>query len=368
MWHAGAVTRVVFIVLDGLPTRHVTPEVMPSLWALAGEAGHPPGTARGVMPSATYPNHATFVTGTHPRRHGVVANWLFRDGQPVPAESVGVEGRTLFDACTDAGRSSAVVVGDQHLIGVMSAARADHHWPPSGALPGDATLDAMGYLADSDLVPRLADAMDDGHDLLVAQVNGPDTLGHLLGPDADEAIDGYRTLDALVPRLRDALAPSWDETVVIVVSDHTMERISQPEPLDTIELAHEHGMLGLPEGGAALFAGAEEPVWLSAVEGCAGFESLGDELWLAWTEPGWWFAIAGLGLDYRGMHGNPSTLEQLALVTGGHPVAASLAEQVAAGSVTALDWAPTIAGVLDLSLPAVDGRDLLAASPIARHP
>lgn len=302
------------------------------------------------MPAATYPNHVTFVTGLRPVDHGVVANWFFADGQPVPAESVGPQARTLFDACRDAGRSSALVVGDQHLVGVMGGDRADEHWPPDGQVPPGAPLDAMGYLDDGATVPRLAAALDAGHDLVVAQVNGPDTVGHLLGPDAPDALDAYRALDGLVPALRDVLAPAWDQTVAVVVSDHTMEPLTHPEPIDALALAREHGIQGLPEGGSALFEGDDEPAWLGGVEGCGGWEELRPGLWLAWTEPGWWFAVEGLDGAYRGMHGNPTTLEQLALVSGGHPAAPVLAERVAGGGMTALDWAPAVAGLLGVTL------------------
>ena len=354
-------TQVVFTVLDGLPVRHVRPEVTPHLCALAAEAGQRPATAQGVMPAATYPNHATFVTGVHPRKHGVVANWFFADGQPVPAESVGPEGRTLFAACREAGRSSALVVGDQHLVGVMGGDQTDEHWPAAGRPPEGTLLDRMGYVGDDETITRLGTVLTDGHDLVVAQVNGPDTIGHLLGPDSPDALDAYHGVDGLIPTLRDALARDWDDTVLIVVTDHDMEPLSHPDPIDAFALATQHGCQGLPEGGAALFETAEEPAWLAGVAGCAGYEEIAPRLFMAWTEPGWWFAVEGLDLEYRGMHGNPTTLEQLAIVTGGHAAAAPLAQKVAAGSVTALDWAPTIAGLLDLDLPDAAGRDLLAS-------
>ncbi|HLG00605.1 MAG TPA: alkaline phosphatase family protein [Acidimicrobiia bacterium] len=354
-------TRVLFVVLDGQPTRHLSPEITPHLWALAGEAGQRPGRATGVMPAATYPNHATFVTGRPPVDHGILANWFFVDGRATTAESVGVDGHTLFDACLDAGRSSALVVGDQHLVGVVAGDRADSHWPPDGRVPHGSARDAKGYIADEDLVPRVAEAIAAGYDFVFAQVNGPDTVGHVFGPDAPEAIDGYRATDALVAGLRETMAESWSDTVAIVVSDHTMETLTHPAPLDAFTLASERGMLGLPDGGSALFQGDHEPAWLGEVEGCAGWEPVAPDTWSAWTEPGWWFAIAGLEAEYRGMHGNPTTLEQVALVSGGHPAARALAEQVAAGSVSALDWGPTVAGLLELSLPDAVGRDLLAS-------
>lgn len=352
--------RVVLLVFDGLPNRHVTPTVTPNLWSLAAEAGRVPGTATGAMPSATYPNHATFITGVDPPTHGVVANWLLVDGTPTPSEAVGPAVPTVFDACASAGRSSAFVVGDQHLVGVMAGDRAEEHWPPGGEVPEGSSVDAFGYLDDAETVPRLAAALDDGHDFVFAQLNGPDTAGHRYGPDTDEALDGYRAVDTLVPRLREALAPGWDDTVVIAVSDHTMEALTHPEPIDVFSLAPEHGMLGLPEGGAALVEGEGDPTWLTEIEGCAGYEEFAPGRYLAWTRPGYWFAVDGLDTEYRGMHGNPTTREQVALVSGGHPAAWELAQRVAGGGVTALDWAPTVAGLLDLHLPDATGHDLLS--------
>ena len=77
------------------------------------------------MTSATYPNHATFVTGVPPRdarhRHQLGA----ADRSVVPAWELGPAVPTLFDACRAAGRSSAAVFGDQCLVGVMGARAAD---------------------------------------------------------------------------------------------------------------------------------------------------------------------------------------------------------------------------------------------------
>ncbi|MBI2169791.1 MAG: hypothetical protein HYU28_09890 [Actinobacteria bacterium] len=144
-----------------------------------------------------------------------------------------------------------------------------------------------------------------------------------------------------------------------MVSDHTMETLAHPEPIDLLALAAAHGGFGLPGGGSALVLGNNEPSWLDGLPGCAGRRAVREGLWEAWTHPGWWFAVAGLGEDYRGMHGNPTTLPQVALVSGGHPAAVELADVVAAGGVSALDWAPTMAGLLGLHLPEASGLNLL---------
>ena len=77
--------RVVFTVLDALPVRHVGHDHTPVLHGLARSGGFAADGARAVMTSATYPNHATFSTGTDPDRHGVVTNWVPQPGRVVPA-------------------------------------------------------------------------------------------------------------------------------------------------------------------------------------------------------------------------------------------------------------------------------------------
>ncbi len=152
--------RVVFTVLDALPARHMGPDHTPVLDELAHAGARAPNGARSVMTSATYPNHATFVTGAEPNRHGIGTNWVPQTGRVVPAWKRGPSAPTLFDACAAAGRSTAAVFGDQHLVGVTGATVADHHWPQDGRPPDDLILDAMGYLEDRDTVAEILRALD----------------------------------------------------------------------------------------------------------------------------------------------------------------------------------------------------------------
>lgn len=68
---------VLFLVLDGLPVRHVGRRHIPTLAPLTAGGGWAPMGGRAVVaPSSTYPNHATFVTGTGPAAHGVHGNHI----------------------------------------------------------------------------------------------------------------------------------------------------------------------------------------------------------------------------------------------------------------------------------------------------
>jgi hypothetical protein len=272
----------------------------------------------------------------------------------------------LFDACAAAGRSSAAVFGDQHLVGVTGATAADRHWPPDGTPPDGLALDAMGYLEDADTVAEIVRAIADAPDLVFAQINGPDTAAHLYGPDSDGAFDGYRATDAWLAAIRDHLA--WDDTVWMIVSDHDQETVTEREPIDLQAEIDQRGLplFALPEGNAALVCGDGAHAarrWieeLAGVEGSAPFTLADDTLAcaIAWAEAGRAFGFSSQPTR-AGTHGGPRTRAQVAVVTGGHAAVAPLARAVASGPVEAADWAPTIAALLGVALPGATGRALI---------
>jgi arylsulfatase A-like enzyme len=360
-----AAVRVAFFVLDGLPRRHLGPEVTPNLWALACEGAAVAG--RAVMTSATYPNHATFATGAGPEAHGLVANWVVTGEGPQPAQAVGPRIPTIFDACRAQGRTSVAVVGDQNLVAVMGAGAADAHWPPGGVLPAGVAQDAHGYAADAEVVARLAPlAADPAADLVVGHLNEPDTAGHVHGPDGEAAVDAYRASDARLGEVLASLRPRWADTVVIVVSDHDMEAASGEAPVDLYAAAAAAGVdvLPIPEGNAAVVWGADPTggAWLDGLDGVASHREVWPGARLVDARPGRWFALPP-GFDTPaepGHHGGSATRAQVAVVGGGHPAAGALAAAARArGEVAAADWAPTVAALLGVRLPHATGRALV---------
>ncbi len=358
--------RVVFTVLDALPARHVSAAHTPVLHELARNGAWSVDGARAVMTSATYPNHATFITGAAPSDHGVVTNWIPEVGRVVPAWKRGPSVPTLFDAMRASGHGSAAVVGDQHLVGVMGATAADSHWPPSGDLPDGTELDAMGYADDRETIVEIVDALESGVDFVVAHLNGPDTYAHLFGPDSDDALAGYRTTDAFLGVMRDHLP--WDDTVWIIVSDHDQETVHEREPVDLQTEVERRGLplFALPEGSASLLCGdgaQRASTWLVDVEGVEGAEPFplagGDlECLLVWSTPGRAFGFGGTPTR-QGTHGGPRTCAQVAVVAGGHDAVGALSRALQQRPINAADWAPTIASLLDVELPTATGRALL---------
>ena len=345
------------VILDGLSARHVGPDTTPALAALAAEGRFAVG--RAVMTSATYPNHATFATGTEPAGHGLLANWVVTADGPQPAHKVGPRVPTLFDVCP----SAAAVFGDHRLVGVMGATAAGEHWPPGWKLPDGIRRDAHGYAADLEVVPRLRRAIETGADLVVGHFNEPDTAAHVHGPDADAALANYRRTDTCLAAVVQPLRPAWDETVLIVLSDHDLEPVADAPAIDLYDDAADRGLQTLPEGNGAVVWGDDPSggAWLDGIDGVAGHAEAWPGARVVWAEPGRTFALPpGLELDHDlGQHGGATTRNQVAVVAGGHPAAASLAAAIADRPPDAADWAPTIAGLLGVQLPTATGRNLL---------
>jgi hypothetical protein len=256
-------------------------------------------------------------------------------------------------------------VGVQCPSGSLGARASDTHWPPACFLPADARRDAHGYIDDTDTLVELLAAIETCPDLVVSQLNAPDTAAHVHGPDSDAALEVYRETDARLATVRDHL--DWDDTVWIIVSDHDQETVVEREPIDLRRAFAARGveLFALPEGSATVVCGAgahDAAQWLldvDGVEGTAPFPTTDPELetCLAWCVPGRTFGFAEMATE-PGTHGSPRTRAQVAVVTGGHPRAAHVARAAASRAVSAIDWAPTVATLLDLSLPHARGRSL----------
>jgi hypothetical protein len=244
---------------------------------------------------------------------------------------------TIFDALADAGRTSHVAVGDQDLIGVMRARRATAHWPPDGIVPDGAATDAHGYLDDEVTLPVLLDALASDGDLVFAHLNAPDTAGHVHGPAG--AHDVYRQTDARLGPIRDAISPRADETVAIVVSDHSMEPVTELEPVDLSPALTGTSLSWMPEGTAGIVYGehADALGLLAGTPGVAGVRALAPDIHLVWGDEGRWLCFAGIEGE-PGMHGSPRTGRQLAAVVGAHPTVQEIDARIASDGFDATSW------------------------------
>jgi len=363
--------NVLLLILDGLSPRHVRADVTPTLSARAEAGGWNRGGGVAVMPASTYPNHATFVTGVPPAVHGLWSSMVpgplpagtpAEAGAPHPlveAWDVGPSSPTVFDVCARAGMSCAAVLGDHHLVGAMGAGAAEMTWPAGGEFGADVARDALEYADDAATAEQIAGAIGRGPDLVVAQLNGPDTAAHLYGPDSDEALEAYRYTDAAIATVRQALAPRWEDWVVMVVSDHSQEAAGD-EAIDLDAVMRSRGIEArvIRDGSAAVVTGegGRDPRWLDDVDAVVGVEPLADDTVVVWGRPGSSFGEYPWGVP--GIHGSPRTTPQVAVVSGGHPTVGPVTEWVEAAAPPATAWARVISRIL--KLPAVGGIPRLA--------
>ena len=340
--------RVIFVVIDALPNHWVSEEWTPNLWALLKSGGWNPSGGRAVLSTATYPNHASFVTGRDPSSHGIFVNRVWDGSQFVISSKIGPQGDTLFLAADRSGVSSAVVVGDHKLIGVMGANEADVCWPPDGERQ-DVELDEFRYAADISVL----DAVDSiglmESDFGFVHFNEPDTVCHLFGPDAMETRERIRQTDASFGQLVERCKPRWDETVMIVVSDHDQEEVVE-YGFDLAKVLSDKGLPGVVEneGTCAVVLDGPDVATLTSVDEVEGASILDDRHTLVWGKNG---HVFGPWLDdLHGSHGSPRTSTQVAVVGGGHPKVNELTNLITKDRPSAVDWAWHINALLELSL------------------
>jgi hypothetical protein len=340
--------RVVFLVLDGMPAPVVCDDVTPMLDAWCTASGTTPHTVGAVLPATTYPNHATFVTGVAPAEHGIVGNHvLCDDGRFRPARKIGPVVPTIFDRVSAAGLTSTLVVGDQELVGVMGGTGAGSHWPPDGKVPAGAATDEHGYLHDDETLPVLLDAVASNVDLVVGQLNAPDTAGHVHGPTSHEAHAVYLDTDARLAAVRDAVDARDDGTVVMIVSDHAVETVEVAAPIDLTAALDGSGLTWFPEGSAALVYGehADLDALLGGIDDLAGSTTVAPGIHVVWGEPGRWLCFDGIDAE-PGMHGSPRTAVQLAAAVGTHPAVHDLDARIQRDGFDATSWAGEMARLL----------------------
>ena len=340
--------KVFFTVIDALSCQLVSKKLTPTLWKLISTGGWNPQGGKAVLSTATYPNHATFATGRLPRSHRIFTNRVWDGKQFTISSDVGPAGDTLFKATKRSGLECITVVGDHHLIGVMGAEESAKIWPPKGKR-ADVALDEFQYASNSSVL----DAVDAiglvEADFGFVHFNEPDTVCHIHGPDSDEVKLRVRQTDEALGELLKRLKPMWDDTVVIVVSDHDQELVVD-YGFDLSHALNEKGLPGIVEyeGTAALIFDGPSEKELRLIPEVEGVIFLDERNNLVWGKPGHVFGPWLEGL--YGSHGSPRCDTQVAVVGGGHPQVKQLANSITKERPMAWEWARYINDLLGLDL------------------
>ena len=243
---------VVLISVDGLAHYYMDdPKAeMPAIRQLAA-GGARAEKMKAVMPTVTWPNHTSLVTGTTPAKHGVVGNgWLDRaSNKTVPAiwdslftKDEMVKVPTVYDVASQAGLKTASVTWP----GTRSAKTLDWTVPcvtsselfircstPSlleefkqAGIPYDHEADGFkpGQGQERDrLHTRMFNHILRVHrpQLALMHILEVDHVQHGFGPQSPEAYAAVKFADGLVREIWDELKKTFPgKATVIVVSDH----------------------------------------------------------------------------------------------------------------------------------------------------
>jgi hypothetical protein len=273
--------KIVVFVCDGLRPDRIDRKRMPILSALRDKGVWFPNS-RTVFPSETRVAAASFVTGTTPGMHGIVANdffdpALFADRPLATAEAgdlariVSVRGRllarpTLARRTLDAGKSYAAVstaspgtsriVADgatgegafvwsihpelRHPQALADAVSAAYGPVPAPAIPRTPAIDYAARVMCEHVLAKLKP------DLAVFWANEPDTTYHYRGIGSPEAAQAEVGVDRA---LGDVVAAAGD-AAIFVISDHG--HITGTAKIDVADLVRAGGFpvaRGAPAAG-----------------------------------------------------------------------------------------------------------------------
>lgn len=251
------ITPVVLISIDGLKPDYILEAARHGLKVTNlrrfVKEGAFASAVTGVVPTVTYPSHATLVTGVSPAKHGIYANTPFdpfsknQGGWNWYAEDIRVP--TLWEACAAAGLKTAsvdwpVTVSakiDFNIVQIWRAATPeDRKLIRALSTPGLLTEaekaignypEGYDYTVEADkrraafnvyLLEKKRPAF------LTTYFAGLDEVEHAHGPNSQEAYAALEEIDALVGQVRAAAEKLGNgKAIVAVASDHGFAPISK---------------------------------------------------------------------------------------------------------------------------------------------
>ena len=268
---------VLMISIDGLRARDVTEAkargmTLPTFQAMMADGAWAEGV-RDMLPSVTYPNHTTLVTGVAPALHGIATNPTFdptgknMEGWYWYASDVQVP--TLFDAVKARGGTSAAF-GWPVTEGSMAITdNVPEYWRANTAedvkllkalsTPGLVDrIEAKGgvTLADTYSVKPSGDAakakfvaamIAADHPLFTAvHLSSLDETEHETGPGSPQSQANLEELDTIVGGLVAAARAAEPDVVVALVSDHGFAPVAKA--VNLIPAFVEAGLVTLTNG------------------------------------------------------------------------------------------------------------------------
>ena len=246
---------VLLISIDGLQPADVIEADkrgidIPNLKRFVKEGSYASGV-RGVLPTVTYPSHATLLTGASPAKHGIIGNTSF---DPMQVNQGGwfwyasdFKLPTLWDAAAKAGMTTAnvhwpvSVKADSIKWNIPQIWRTGHaddaKLVKALSTPGlleslEATLGeyAPGIdesIAGDETRGRFAVALIEREkpDFATVYLTSLDHEQHEKGPGTPEAYAILKRIDAIIGRLVAAQMKAQPDGVIAVASDHGFSKV-----------------------------------------------------------------------------------------------------------------------------------------------
>jgi predicted AlkP superfamily pyrophosphatase or phosphodiesterase len=423
---AASAAPVLMISIDGLRPADILDAqargVKAPFLELMAQNGLYAAGVRNALPTVTYPNHTTLVTGVWPAKHGIGSNVTFDplrksyEGWNWYAPDIRVQ--TLWDAVHARHKATAslgwpVTVDnpsiDENLPEYWRARTPEDaellHALSTPGLPEIAAAASFSLMdivftepADDEAKARATAAIYAAKRpyFFTLHLSSLDHIEHGFGPGSPEAYDALRRIDAAVAAMVSAARKVEPDLVVVIVSDHGFAPTSHAINLDTAFV--EAGLIALDEqhhiktwqaaswvsGGSAavvlahpddqaLRAKVAEVLQRLAADPQSGVGRVLDKAQIAamgGMGQADFFVDAKIGYQFGGKLTGPLVGETGDKGTHGyfpdHPeMRASLfIDGVSAkgdlGEVDMRDIAPTVAQILGVSLSGADGRSLLA--------
>lgn len=249
---AATSARVLVISLDGLRPDYVTEAdqhgfQIPTLRKFLAEGSYAEGVI-GVVPTITYPSHATLMTGVWPIEHGVFGNQKFNPYAPGTEQITDISTikvQTLWEAAHLAGYTVAnvgwpVTTGAKFIDWLLPANAAFEGGDPDGAAVAEGAV-KVSYDNPPGLREQLADALPQGKKLgvsdrrhewqvavikrfkpqfMTAHVGHLDQTQHRSGPFSPAVKKTIEYVDGLVARLIATQREAHPHSYIVIVSDH----------------------------------------------------------------------------------------------------------------------------------------------------
>jgi hypothetical protein len=407
--------HVLVLSIDGLRPEFYLDQQYPAanLRALVAGGTHA-RAAESVFPTVTYPNHASIATGVRPVTHGVAFNLLFaRDGEKSRwyEQAADLRATPLWEWARAAGRSTAAVAWPSTVGAKIDWLLAERDYylranplPDMLAVSTPGMFERLGVTPEADMFkePRRWDAFLTSvatslirqvrPNLLMLHLVQVDVVQHQEGRDGAGVKPALARIDAHVGSLRAALAEAGiaERTVIIVTGDHGFQNVRDyvypnhwlaraglrgcPRMGEWRASVHAAGGAGAvfvnPPGDADAIARAEDVLRREAADrfrvltrpqldelGAMPGAALAVE-----AEPGWAIGSscdrgpveptrAGLGT-----HGFLPSRQSMA--TGFLAFGPGVRRGVALERTRLIDVAPTVARILAVPAPVVEGRVL----------